>query len=463
MLIQSLRHDAAPPLQSLRHEARVTRFGRIFLWVFLVTVLEGAARKWISNSLSMPLVLSRDMLVLYGIYHAARHCGFTVARQEVKLLLFWSVIVLAWGLLQLTQGRGTPQTLLIGLRFWLLYLWFAVAASRVLTEHDVQLICRVTLVLMVLMAPLVVVQQHLPAGNFLNRQTEGDESQVFMMTGDLVRATGTFSFTTGYTTFLGISAPIALQYVLGPGGGRTRYRMLSLLVLAALAVSSLTSGSREAVILLPILIVTAIGCSVVFGRGVTRLRAVYWAAMMVPIGVITAIVLSASVQGLTQRFDEASESENFNDRVEAMFLGESNGYSRQGLLGEGIGRASNLASYVERGEIAFAYAETETSRTIVEGGLLGYTFVFLKFALCVAGMWRAFGLARRTGSSFAVLLWLVASICLLSWAMIGQLTINALGFLYVGLTMAVTRLGYARLRSGRRPFLGPTGQEDPCR
>ncbi|AQV96208.1 hypothetical protein BJN34_20240 [Cupriavidus necator] len=444
MLSRSAVHLGPPVRSRARRYARTT-FGTVFLMVFLVAVFEGAARKWISGSLSLPLVLLRDLLALYGIYHAMRYGGFTLARPAVRMLLLWTGVVCAWGLLQIIAGDGSLPIMLVGLRFWLLYVWFGSAAALLLDMQDVEAICKATLVLMVLMAPLVVLQHYLPAGSFLNRQVDGDEDKVFMMVEDIVRTTGTFSFTLGYTTFLAIATPMALQYVIG-GSGK-RHWLYAPVVLGSVLVSALVSGSRAAVLLLPAMFLAAVLCMLVFGRGVVKRRVLYWAGMAVLLGAVGMTVFSDSVQGTIQRFHDAAEYEDFGARVETIFLGEGEAYTNQSLLGAGLGRGSNLASYLERGQISFMLSETETARTIEEAGLLGYVFVALKLLICVIGIWRAIGVARRTGRCFAILLWLVGTLCLMSWSLIGQLTSNVLGFLFIGFTMAVTRLERRRGRA----------------
>ena len=429
-------------------QPRVSRFGKVFLFVLLLAIFEGSARKWISNSLSLPLVMTRDLAVVYGIYYAMRHAGFTFERLEVKVLTFWTLAVVAWGLLQVVAGKLSLPVLAIAMHFWLLYLWFAIAASTVLSEHDVRVICRTMLVLMVLMTPLVVLQQMQPTGSFINRQVDGDEDRVFTVVPGLVRATGTFSFTLGFAMFLACAAPIALAYIVSKPAGRERRGIRSLIVLGCLVVSTLSSGSRASVIELPILFSIAAGVTLLFGRGATRRKAITWTTVMALLVLATVTIFASSVKGMMERFSDASGSEDFEARIGSMFLGESDAYAKQSFLGAGLGRGSNLAAYMETGAVeGFMLVETETGRSIAEGGAIGYVFVMLKLLVCATGFWRALRIARRTGDSFAMLLWTVATICLMSWPLIGQLTANVLGFLFVGFTMAVTRLrGKARSR-----------------
>ena len=184
MLSPSLPY-AKPAVPARR--ARVTVFGRIFITVFVIAVFEGAARKWVSDSLTMPLILLRDLLVVYALYHAVRYSGFTPARRTVRMLLWWSAIVCFWGLLQLVAGINSLPIFLIGVRFWLLYLWFAYAAAELLEAQDLEAIYKAALAMLLFMAPLALVQHFQPPESFLNRQIEGDPDTVFRVTADVVR------------------------------------------------------------------------------------------------------------------------------------------------------------------------------------------------------------------------------------------------------------------------------------
>ena len=130
----------------------------------------------------------------------------------------WSCLVLGWGLLQLVGGESSPIVMLIGLRFWLLYIWFAVAAAAAMNEADYRAAILAAALVMILLAPLAVLQHYSPPGARINTQVDGDEESVFVAVVGVVRTTGTFSFTSGYATYMAMVAPL----VFGILGARKR-------------------------------------------------------------------------------------------------------------------------------------------------------------------------------------------------------------------------------------------------
>jgi hypothetical protein len=408
--------------------------------MLLTAVLEGAARKWVSDSLTTPLIMSRDLLALFGIYYAFRYGGLTLARRSVYLLLVWSTLVCCWGSIQLITGLSSLPVFVIGVRFWLLYLWFGCIAAALLREQDIAAVCKVVLFLLLIMTPLAVVQHFLPPESFLNRQVDGDVDKIFVVVESVVRTTGTFSFTQGYTTFLAIACPIALEFVMGTRRKTKLNWLRSLAIVGCLVVASLVSGSRSAIILTPTVFLIAVAVNLLYGGVKRRRSALLWGVTSAMITAISIVVISSAFNATLERFSSASESEKFDERVETIFLGERDVYARQSLLGNGLGRASNIASRFQGDAEMFTLAETESGRIIAEMGLFGYVFIGFKLLVCMHGLFRAVRAAARTGRCFALLLWPTATLCLMSWSLTGQLTDNVLGFLFVGFTLAVTRL-----------------------
>ncbi|WP_420997512.1 hypothetical protein ACKI2N_020200 [Cupriavidus sp. 30B13] len=430
--------------------AHVSVFGRVFILVFVIAVFEGAARKWVSDSLTMPLILLRDLLVLYGLFHAARHCGFTTARRSVRLLLLWSAIVCFWGLLQLVAGLNSFGVFLIGVRFWLLYLWFAFAAAEVLEEQDLVAIYKVSLLLLAFMAPLALVQHFLPPEHFLNRQIEGDPDLVFRVSGDVVRTTGTFSFAMGYTLFLAIVSPMALNEVLGARKPGLAGKLRALVAMGCLLVGSLVSGSRAAIMLLPIIFSIGMLANLRYGNGARRRAALSWGIASLLMALFLVLTVSSAVDATMERFSSAADSEDLGARLGSMFFSVGDDATKQQtLLGSGLGLGSNLANYFLQTGLLFVISETETGRVIGEMGLVGYVGLALKFLIFFIGMRRAMRVARRTGDCFLILMWAIAIFGLTSWAVVGQLTANALSFVFAGITLAATRQACERLDRAR--------------
>lgn len=421
---------ASLPFDQVRR-ASLSRAGYVFIAVLLIVVLEGAIRKWAVSSATLPLILTRDLLVAYLIMSAWTRGHFRRQPVATAVLLAWSCLVVAWGLLQLIGGESSPTVLLIGLRFWLLYAWFAVAAASSMNEADYRAALLVAVWCLVLMAPLAVLQYLSPPGARINAQTEGDEGAIFTVVAGVVRTTGTFSFTLGYATFLAMAAPLVFAVV----GARKRTKAQSLFAMAALGcfvAGSVVSGSRAAVVFSGAMLLAYFLGRLWLARGKARTRA----GVAVLLGLMLVAVLlyafSGALETTSQRFEQAAATEDFQGRLLMNFIGESHVYDSVTWLGQGLGLGSNLAGYVRTGSPAFTIAEIEAGRILLEGGLIGYAFTALKVVVIVVCIGQSLRLAYRLRSPYPLLMWLTVSFALLTWPAIGQLSAHGL----LGLTLA---------------------------
>lgn len=437
--------------QAMARPSSLTRAGKAFIAVFLIIVLEGAVRKWVSSAATLPLLMARDLLAIYVIAYALR-TGALRRQKGVTLVLFmWSCLVVGWGLLQLTAGVSSPTVLLIGVRFWLLYIWFGVAAAATMNEADYRAAMRVAAWTLLLMAPLVVLQHFAPPGARINSQVDSDEADIFLVIADVVRTTGTFSFTAGFTTYLALMAPLVFA-VAGARKRPGRQTLFAAALFAAFVVSSVVSGSRAAVILSGLMVAGYFA-----GRlGLARGKAKVGAAVGVIAGVLLLGVLlyafSGAIAVTEQRFQEAAEVESFWGRVLTIFIGQPVAFENFSWIGYGIGLGSNLANYVRTGSTgAFALAEVETSRILLEGGLIGYVFTAFKVVVIAVGLRKSWRLSTRLHSAYPILLWAVVSLALLTWSAIGQLTAHGLLGIMLAFGLLVFRHPTVEFFPPRRP------------
>ena len=435
---------------------RMSRAGKLFIAVLLVVVLEGALRKWVSGSLTLPLVLLRDLLAIYTVWYALRTGALNFRRLPAQLLLVWSGILILWGFVQLIINQFSPAILVIGLRFWLLYFWFGYAAAVSMTLEDYRRSLWVMLALLILMMPLVVLQQSSPPFAFINTQIDTDVRDIFVVVTGVVRPTGTFSFTLGFTTFLAMAVSAIFCYrLLSRRAGRAR--LMFVLAFFALLVGTILSGSRAAVLFYLGLLGVALLGSLWFSRGVGKVYAAIGVVVTVAVMVGAAVLFSDALVATQERFENASQTEDLGDRIVAMLIGEPETYNQITWLGAGLGKGSNLASYFESGERSFMLAETESARILLEGGAIGVLFILLKLAVIVVGMWAAWRAALRIRSSAPLLVWLTLAVALTTWSTIGQLTVNAAtGLLLAQALLALRYLPLAQpARSQPRPAVAP--------
>ncbi|MEJ8815334.1 O-antigen polysaccharide polymerase Wzy [Variovorax ureilyticus] len=436
--------SSAPPRAASKPQS-LSRAGQLFLAVFFIVVYEGAVRKWVTSASSLPLIGLRDFCAAWLIFYAWKR-GYLRQQMKITSALFaWSLLVFGWGLLQLAAGQSSPLIFIIGLRFWLLYTWFAVAAAASMNETDYRAALLMAGWMMVLMAPLAVLQHYSPPGAWINVQLEGgdDEEGIFTVVVGVVRTTGTFSFTSGYATFMGLVAPIVFG-LLSARKPRSKHYLFATAVFIAFLVGALVSGSRTAVISSGMMFMAYLIGRLVFSRMPQKPAAAVGVVIALLLVGIFAIFFRDAIDVTQTRFEQASEAEDFWGRVQTILVGESHVFETVNWLGGGVGYGSNLANFVRTGSSGyFALAESEGGRILLEGGLLGMTYVGLKLLVIVIGLFKSFRLSMKTHSPYPVLVWLTAALAILSWPSSGQLTAN--GLLGIILAFALLLFRFPRL------------------
>ncbi|MDM0116946.1 hypothetical protein QTI66_32990 [Variovorax sp. J22R133] len=428
---------SARPAASAR-TARISTAGRIFIAVFLVVVFEGAIRKWGFRSATIPLVLLRDLLALYAI---ARFAPSVMRRQRhiVSILLVWSCCVFGWGLLQLVLGESNFGIFFIGVRFWLLYIAFAVIIAAVMTERDYEVSLRVLLATLVLMTPLAVVQHFSPPGSFINAGLEDNEEDIFVVVAGIVRTTGTFSFTAGFVIFLALCTPFAIG-IFEARKRNFRQWIVALGIFASLVISCVVSGARSAFIFSGGLLMVYLFANLLFAPVRRKGSALLMVVVILAVVVGLASVFHGAIEATQERFQTAAEDEDLVARMLSVIFGESGAYEHVTWHGIGIGMGSNLAQYVQSGQRRiFVLAEAESGRALVEGGLLGWLYLALKFAVVVGGLLAALKRAARSHQVFPLLVWVGLAVAAAGWPFIGQLTANALFGVYLAFGLLVLR------------------------
>jgi hypothetical protein len=403
----------------------VSRAGYAFMLVLLTIVFEGAVRKWLTAGATAPLLLLRDVTAVCLVLYAWRG-GFLQRHPKITtVMVAWTCCVIIWSLLQVMLGQNSPIVLAIGLRFWLLYTWFAVAAAATMNEADYRVSIRLVALIMIVLAPLAVMQHYSAQGSTINRQVDGDEESVFVVVEGVVRTTGTFSFTSGYAAFILLAAPLILGF-LGAFKHKRMQWVFALTVFAALLMGTVVSGSRTAVLSAGGLLAVYIGGRIMFARGRDKAKALIAAFMAA--GLLGAFVyfFSDAVSVTQERFETAAGSENLFDRILIVFFGEPTVMSDFTWLGGGLGAGSNVATSLRAGAENFGLSESEAGRILLEGGLLGFAYIALKLVVVAVALLYCWRLSRRTHSAFPILMGVTLLLGVFTWPTIGQLSANGM-------------------------------------
>lgn len=412
---------------------------KLVVVVILIAVFEGAARKWFLPSSSGPLLVLRDLAAFALVVRAIVLQRFRVMPMLTQCLVLWSFCVVIWGAVQLVVVQGPVLLFVLGLRFWLLYFWFALAMACSLSSNEVVRLMRLMIALGVLMLPLTVMQHFLPPSSPLNVQPDTDEDEIFRVAANIVRVTGTFTFTMGYACFIAAVTPLAMS---GTWNGTRVFRRQWLAVLAFFAVSigTLISGSRASIMFFgALLAIQTVGSFV----GAKSGRALMLSAAKALIGAIalvtTLMVFSDALVATQERFASASAEEDVLGRVETELLGEPAARKDIDFIGHGLGAGTNAGSVLLTGHQQFELAESEPARVLLEMGLVGFAWLIIKCAIFGFGLAKSIARLTRLGETLPLMLWATAAYGMSSWPVSGQVSANAFGYLVLGLALCSIR------------------------
>jgi hypothetical protein len=398
-----LRYEALPSFED-QHVIALRRLIWLYFW-FLV--LEGALRKWIVPSLSTPLLIVRDPLVIL-IYLQAIRCRRFPLNGPMLGCFFLLVGFVLLALVQIITGVGGGVLVAIyGLRTNFLHLPLIFVIPQVFNYADVLKLGKWILLLAIPMTALMVLQFESSAGSWINAATRSDVQQIEFAMGK-VRPSGTFSFATGAAHFFVLATTFVVYALAQKRNIYPGWLVWSALV--GVLIVQPVSGSRLLVL----------GCGLVVAGTIVFGTMNLGRAQKI-LGVVVLIAIVFGVLSFTSFFREATDvfMTRWNDASDAAggvqqgivwrffggFLEPFTLVSDAGLIGKGIGMGTNAASAMMTGALVFLLAEGEWARVVLEAGpLLGFSF--LLYRVWVAGTigFRAWSSAKQG----QLLAWLLA-------------------------------------------------------
>lgn len=405
----------------------------------LFIVFEGCFGKWVAESLEYPPVLLRDLIGIYIIYRAAISGRLRQHSALFGALSAWSLLVAVFAFVQALALNQSLILVAIGLRFWVLYLWIALALCSTLNWADSQRFCRLLILLFWWMLPLLMLQNQAGADAWINKSTKED-GFIFTIAGDVVRTTGTFSFTLGFTCFLSLVTPLLLAGGEIEGDGPKHWYMSTRWAIGGLILAAVVSGSRgmmgttAVMVGLSVLISLAVGARGALGG---LLGAVIGALLLLALPAL----LPETVSAIDERVYSAAAAEDVVSRTLHTVFGSPDAWAAFSILGEGLGMAANMAVRLAGAAPSggFALAESETERVLLAGGLIGLLWLGLKITLAIVGIWAALKTAAMQRTVRPPLMWLCAIAALITWPVSGQLAAQSLGCL--ALALAAVSIG----------------------
>ena len=421
------------------HDKLLQNIRRLIWLYFWFLLFEGALRKWVVPSLSNPLLIVRDPVVL-AIYVLAARAHIFPRNAWITALWFIALISLAVSFIPLWPYLPPTKIALVsgyGFRSNFVHLPLLFVMQRVLRIEDVKKIGWWTLVILIPMTALMVLQFRAAPDAFVNA-TAGGEGESMLAALGKVRTSGTFSFVIGVVNFYSLATAFLIWAALK----RDVYPLwLVLSAAAALIVGIAVSGSRSAVGACAVVAASLGLVLLIKPSAVNRFGQALLVTLLIGWGISKTPLFKEGFEVLSTRFTdvaEATEQSVAKDVFTRSFSSFTDGLyvlTKAPFLGYGLGVGTNAGAKFLIGRSTFLLSEGEWSRIFLESGpVLGLAYVIWRCALIYP--LGAFCLrAVRAGEVLPLLLFSTSVLALLS-GQFGQPTILGFSIFGCGLALA---------------------------
>jgi hypothetical protein len=425
---------------------------RALFGVFVLLVFEGALRKWAFPWAQAQLYLVKDG-ILFAVY-----LGFILdssknlpAPKGIGLIKIVLIVDFVWGCIEVLNPNS-PSILvgLMGLKSYFLYAPVAfILPYAIKSREHLFLLIRRYLIMAIPVAVLGFIQIAAGPASSLNVYVSHSEDTAAMLSyfgqENLVRASGTFSYISGYTAFLNFVALLAIGYNMGHGW-RLKNNIVPLAALTLIVGAMFTTGSRGTIYTL--LAVSLVVLWLAARNRILPLQTAMRLCMLMPVIAILALNISPqAVEAFMERAGEADTSYTLF-RIFSPLYQTIEALSDAPFLGIGIGTTHPSAITIMGGEFPWwlqgLLNEDEMARVTVELGPIGLLLTYLLRFLIPA-------FAMRWVMSFKDLAYRALGIVLavyLAMGIIAPIMLNVtLGLYYwgtLGLVLAMWQLEQAR-------------------
>lgn len=351
-------------------------------WILFISLISGAMRKWIFITGTFGNFILLMQLLLPFLFIFQFKSFFSLFKQSIFKFYILYLFICAFNPLNLTIFHGILGIILY-LGFWLIIFYYK--ENRTLI--DVRPLLPVIIIICFFEIILGFIQYQLPYDHFLNKYADLKqlgENQGVALVGNSVRITGSFSYISGFTSFL-IFLILFIWSLIRFNYNKTIISFL----LSGTVVAALMSGSRSTVLLILIIIFLILISEFTF-RTITE----FLKSLFFPFLLFLLFFLAKGNFGFENIIDQAFI--NFNDRrVSNAQTGEQtqrifgdlnelfvNFRGNHPFFGVGLGATYQGATalfgtsdYVKE----YGYYEGELPRVVLESGFTMLIFRFLLF------------------------------------------------------------------------------------
>jgi hypothetical protein len=369
--------------------------------LFLV-ILEGAIRKWLFPGAQDVVYFAKDLLFLgaYGGWFAARR-----PRSPIRLKALQAPLVLAalYGGAQMFNPRlPTPLVGIFGFKAYFWYVPLLFLLPDVFTDDRALARFLKRYVLTAIPVGLLGVAQFFsPASSPLNTYARAAEDVGYVSTfgsSAFVRVTATFSYITGYSSYL-FAVTILLLGILATIQWRFRRNLIFYVALGMTMLGILLTGSRGPLVLLAAAFPFYWWLAVARERG----AGATFSRLILAVGVVVMLISYTASDAVDAYLGRAAGGAgDVAGRLLLPFEEPFLTLPQSGLFGFGIGATHQTAAAVVKDRIPYSWldgleVEGEPGRIMLELGLPGFLlFYFLRLYLAFVALQQA----RRLRSLF---------------------------------------------------------------
>ena len=280
------------------------RLLKLGIWVyFFLLLFEGALRKWFLPGLAAPLLIVRDPIALFLLFHAWRR---NLLPPSIYLVGMIGIGILSL-ITALIFGHGNLAIGIFGARILILQFPIIFVIGKVFSREDVIKIGKFMLWISIPMIILISLQFYSPQTAWVNRGVGGDMAgSGFSGALGYFRPSGTFSFTTGNTMFFSLLACFVFYFWIG---GIKVNRFLLIASTIALFIAVPLSISRSLLFQVIIIIVFAVLASIRNPRYVGRIIGAGITGFVLLSILNNVEIFQTSTEVFTSRFESASKVE----------------------------------------------------------------------------------------------------------------------------------------------------------
>jgi hypothetical protein len=354
----------------------------LMYWILLV----GAVRKWLFPQFADVIFFSSHV-ILTGIYLRFFIGGYRV-RYLKPFVLFLMILLISWSVLSLFNPR-LPD-LKIGILGLVIHFYFtplAFIVPRVFrTQRELMDFLKKYSLFSIPLLLLGIVQYFSPADSEINRYVS--ETMSIAMVSGYPRITSTFSYLSGYATYLNVLFMILL-YLISAKKIPQLWKVLYSILIVLTAINLFMTGSRGAI---GISIISAL----IYLAILTRLGAPFLGKVSTKLMIISGVflLLVNSTYVAKESFEAFMERVYGSTDVTQRLIDNFTPFKyldKAGFLGYGIGTTYQGAERfeVKWGDMPREFEE-EPERILLELGLVGYLLVYLLRLVILIYFWELF-------------------------------------------------------------------------